>query len=104
MRVIIDQNVNESIQQFYQVAMTLHPSLSEEAVWNKKERLYNALLGLGLYPEMYPIAKKQKWAEHQYREAICEDFHFAYAICTDFDTKEQFVYIFDAVHSLLYYE
>lgn len=104
MRVIIDQKVNESIQRFYQVAMALHPSLSEETVWNKKERLYEALMGLGLYPEMYPVSRKQKWAEHQYREVICEDFHFAYAVCLDFETNECFVYVFDAVHSLLYHD
>ena len=37
-----------------------------------------------------------------WREYICEDFHFAYEICED-DNGEDYVWVRDAVHSMLYY-
>lgn len=37
-----------------------------------------------------------------WREFICEDFHVAYEICTD-ENDEDYVWVRDAEHSLLYH-
>lgn len=102
MRVFIDKRVHVSIRRFYAITLELHPALDEETVIKKVNRLYDALDGLGKYPQIYAKARYRKdWQEKDYREFICEDFHFAYEIC-DTESCEQIVRVRDAVHSLLY--
>lgn len=101
MRVRIDNRVHEQIEEFYSISMELHPSLSMDAVMEKKERLYSALHSLSLYASIYPLARVNPiWVAAGYREMICEDFHFAFDL-VDLDNGETIVYVFDAVHSLL---
>ena len=64
MKVIIDNQVDISIHEFYAVALLLHPA---------------------------------------YRDFLCEDFHFGYKVLVDPETGEQYVQVFDAVHSLLFH-
>lgn len=101
MRVVIDNLVHETLEEFYSISMALHPTLDEVVVEKKKVRLYAALRGLATHASIYPLARiKSNWVEAGYREMICEDFHFAFDF-VDLDNGETIVYVFDAVHSLL---
>ena len=89
MKVIIEEQVHQAILEFYAISMRLHPTLDEETVLAKVERLIGAMYDLGKHPFIY-------------EETIVEDFHIAYRVETDED-GEQYVAIYDAVHSKLYY-
>lgn len=102
MKVFIDQKVHWQIENFYENALSNHETLDEITVMKKINRLYEALESLGTYAHIYPLARyKTEWIEHEYREYICEDFHFAYQIYT-LEDNTKIVRIHDAVHSLLY--
>ncbi len=74
------------------------------SIINKMNRLYDAMEALGDYARIYSKARlKKEWIEKEYREFICEDFHFAYQIYTLPD-GEEIVRIHDACHSLIYHE
>ena len=89
MRIIIDEKVHQSIENFYRAAMNKHITLSFQTVE------YNH--------RIYPKARlKQEWIDAGWQEFICEDFHFAYESGYD-QFGEEVVYVYDAVHSLLYY-
>ena len=103
MKVIIEEQVHQSILEFYAISMHLHPSLDEETVMAKVERLTGAMCDLGKNPGIYAEARlKKSWIEARYRETIVEDFHIAYRIEVDED-GEEYVTVYDAVHSKLYY-
>ncbi len=102
MKVYIDKQVHHQIEAFYENALLLHVALDEITIKKKIDRLYDALGSLGIYAQIYPLARyKKEWIKLGYREFICEDFHFAYQIYTLEDGTE-IVRIHDAVHSLLY--
>lgn len=103
MKVVVSNKVHLGIQDFYDAAMERHSTLSYETVYNKMDRLYSALESLGKFPVLYAKARlKEEWIRAGWREFICEDFHFAYEICTD-ENGEDFVWVRDAVHGFLYY-
>ena len=103
MKVIIEEQVRQCILEFYAVSMRLHPTLTEETVMAKIERLTGAMNDLGKHPFIYADARlKKSWIAAEYKETIVEDFHIAYRVETDED-GEQYVAIYDAVHSKLYY-
>lgn len=103
MIVRVDKSVHLAIEDFYDIAIQLHPTLSEETVIAKKLRLYAAIRSLKDYAHIYPKARyKRAWIEAGYREFIAEDFHFAYKIMLLKETNEEVAYIVDACHSLLY--
>lgn len=103
MRIIIDETVHLSIEDFYRAAMHNHITLTFETVENKKNRLYDSIADLRFYHKIYPKAyMKQEWADAGWQEFICEDFHFAYE--SGFDASgEEVVYVHDAIHSLNYH-
>ncbi len=103
MRVVFDNKVHLAIQDFYDVAMQRHCTLNYECVIDKIRRMYASVESLGSYPALYAKARlKEEWIKAGWREYICEDFHFAYEICTG-DDGEDFVWVRDAVHGMLYY-
>ena len=103
MRVIIEKKAIECIDAFYLAAMQNHPLLSEETVMKKKQRLISSLNSLGEMPSLYAKSRlKEDWIRNGWREYLCEDFHFAYEICRD-EVEGDFVWVHDAVHSMLYY-
>lgn len=105
MIVIIDDAVERAIDTFYLFAMEIHPSLSEETVRCKKSRLFDSLRKLGNFPSSHPLAQyRADWIRAGYRVYSCENFLFAFQICEDAETHTQFVYVVDAVHSLLYHD
>lgn len=102
MKVYIEFKVHQCIDEFYDYALKHHVALDDVTVVHKIERLYAAIDALGSYPYIYPLARlKQEWIDQEYREFICEDFHFAYQIYTLPDNT-MIVRIHDACHSLLY--
>ena len=102
MKVYIDRHVHWRIEDFYENALLNHTTLDEITVMKKVHRLYDALENLGNYAHIYPLARlKKEWTTKEYKEFICEDFHFAYQIYTLEDGTE-IVRIHDALHSLLY--
>lgn len=104
MRVVIDKGVHASIDEFYDTALFLRRALDEETILNKMGRLYDAMEALGKYARIYPLARlKKEWIEKEYREFICEDFHFAYQIYT-LPNGEEIVRIHEACHSFIYHE
>ena len=104
MKIIIDKQVDLAIHNFYEVSVRLHPSLDIAIVNAKINRLYDAIAELGQTHGIYPFARlKKSWIEANYHEMIAEDFHFAYREEMDED-GEQYIVVYDAVHSLLYYE
>ena len=105
MIVIIDDAVERAIDNFYLFAMELHPSLSEETVREKKSRMFESLRKLGNFSAMYSYAQhRADWIRAGYRVYSCENFLFAYQICEDVETHTKFIFIADAVHSLLYHD
>ena len=105
MKLIIENSVQQAIEQFYYIAMRLHPTLGELTVRRKKRRLYASLRELAKHPTYYPSAQYRKeWVENNYHVFLCEDFHFAFRICYDPDTRQRFVWVLDAVHSLNYHD
>ncbi len=104
MKVYIDQEVHWKIEEFYDAALANHLALDEITIIKKVNRLYDALEGLSIYARIYPKARyNQEWINAEYREFICEDFHFAYQIYT-LENGSEIVRIHDASHSLLYKE
>ena len=103
MRVIIDDRVHDTIENFYQVSLRLHPTLDEVTVERKKDRLYAALETLENFPFRNSEARhKEEWIRRKYLVLICEDFLFGYKVYNDPETKEQYVYVHDVVYASLY--
>lgn len=103
MRVIIEKKVHFVIEDFYRHSLMNHITLTESSVRRKKKRLYEALASLGDYAFLYPKSRyKQDWITNNYRDFICEDFHFAYTIEVLY-SGEEVVAIHDACHSFLFY-
>lgn len=101
MRVIIENRVHDAIQSFYEISLLKHIALDEETVRKKKARLYDALEALGKYAYIYPKSSYlQEWVKKDYREFLCEDFHFAYTIEVLYD-GEVVAAVHDARHSFL---
>lgn len=103
MRVVIESHVQETLWQFYNVAMQLHPSLDEVTVTNKISRLFEAIQTLQHFPYKYPLATYNRvWIANGYRDLVVEDIHIAYEIAR-LDTGEMFVHVVDVEHSLLHH-
>ena len=65
MKVIVDDAVVRTIDEFYIAAMSRHISLSEETVMAKKKRLIAALESLKDYYFIYPKARwKDDWIKN----------------------------------------
>ena len=104
MDVIIDEQVHQTIMEFYEASKFLHATLDDITVSNKLRRIYDKVEKLGQYATAYNIARLNlDWKQKGYREYIIEDFHFAYRIYQD-ENGESFVYIHDVCHSYLYKE
>lgn len=103
MRLFIDEKVHQAIDNFYDASVFLHyHTLSLETVIRKKQRLYDGIRSLSECSGMFPKARlKQNWIDAGWHEFICEDFHFAYEILDD-EYGESYIWVRDAVHSLLY--
>ncbi|MBE6282905.1 MAG: hypothetical protein E7098_00985 [Mediterranea massiliensis] len=105
MKVLIDNSVHLAIQDFYEYAKKKYISLDSITVIRKINRIYEGLYDLGKYAFVCPTPRLRKdWLDLNYKECIIEDFHFAFQIYSDDDTKEYYVYVHDVCHSLTYHE
>lgn len=104
MRIFIDPWVDEVIKSFYLRSMQLHPSLSEESVVEKVNRLYDAIYdNLNSFPYKFSLAEhKEAWKKAGYRDFKTGNFHFAYQIYAD-ENNVPFVVIWDACYDKLYH-
>lgn len=103
MKVIIEAQVQESLRQFYDASLILHPSLDETTVTNKINRLYEVINSLRLFPYKHPISTYNRtWIANGYRDLVFEDIHIAYEIA-EFEDGEVFVHVVDAEHSFLHH-
>jgi hypothetical protein len=104
MRVVVNEKVQENLNEFYAIALRLHPALDEVTVMHKLDRLYASLEDLGKNPYLYTYAQyKKEWKEKRYRVYSKEGVLFAYTIALD-ESGETYVRVHDAVHSLLYHD
>ena len=102
MKVIVSPIVRIKINEFYKAAMRNHPSLSEETVLKKANRMFKGLQVLSM-TQGFPEARlNQEWRANGWRELVIEDFHFAFELVNNVD-GERIVVVRDAIHSLLYH-
>lgn len=103
MRVFIDNLVFEKVNDFYYAAMQNHITLTKETVDRKIWRMERGLQTLSQMQGFRMAWLKQDWIEQGWHEFICEEFVFAYEVCLDEATGEQFVWVRDVVHGSLYH-
>ena len=102
MKVIVSPIVRIKINEFYKAAMRNHPSLSEETVLKKANRMFKGLQILSLTQGFSEARLHQEWRANGWRELVIEDFHFVFEVVDNVD-GERIVVVRDAVHSLLYH-
>ena len=102
MKVIVSPIVRIKINEFYKAAMRNHPSLSEETVLKKANRMFKGLQILSLTQGFSEARLHQEWISKGWRELVIEDFHFAFELVDNVD-GERILDVRDAVHSLLYH-
>ncbi len=103
MRVFIDEQVFEKVNTFYYAAMQNHITLTKETVDRKIWRMEKGLQTLCRMQGFRKAWLKQEWIEQEWQEFLCEGFVFAYEVCEDETTGEQFVWVRDVVHGSLYH-
>ena len=103
MKVFIDEQVFEKVNAFYYAAMQNHLTLTKETVDRKIWRMEKGLQTLSRMQGFRKAWLKQDWIEQRWHEFICEGFVFAYEVCEDETTGEQFVWVRDVVHGSLYH-
>lgn len=105
MKVIIDQTVHLKLNEFYEIALQIHPALDKKTIAKKMDRLFSELDKLGRYATIYNKARLNSlWIQNGYRECVIEDVHFAFQIYKDDESGQPYVYIHDVCHSYLYKE
>lgn len=82
--------------------MRNHPSLSEETVLKKADRMFKGLQILSLTQGFSEVRLHQEWRDNDWRELVIEDFHFAFEV-VDNVNGERIVVVRDAIHGLLYH-
>ncbi len=103
MRVFIDEQVFEKVNTFYYAAMQNHITLTKETVDRKIWRMEKGLQTLSRMQGFRRAWLKHEWIEQEWHEFLCEGFVFAYEVCEDETTGEQFVWVRDVVHGSLYH-
>ena len=105
MKVVVDQTVHIKMNEFYEIALQLHPTLDGKTKAKKMNRIFSELDRLGHYATIYNKAcLRSSWIQNGYRECVIEDIHFAFQIYKNGETGEPYVYVHDACHSYLYKE
>lgn len=104
MKVVVSPQAYAALEDFYTVAIDTHPTLDEETVLRKIERLENALQRLGYFPYSCPkVRYRKKWIEEGCRDFVFEDLHAAYKIVKD-KHETKYVFVVDVCHSKLYHD
>lgn len=103
MKILVELLAEQALQDFYLQSMRLHPSLSEETVHTKVERLRIAVNTFAQYAHISQKEPfRQDWKNNGYYDFTHEDIHMAYKI-ERLDSGEEVLHIYDMVHSLLNY-
>ncbi|MCQ2310867.1 MAG: hypothetical protein MJZ64_03855 [Paludibacteraceae bacterium] len=101
MKILVEPLAEQSLLDFYAQSMRLHPTLSEETVHTKIDRLAIAVKEFARYAHItHKEPFRLDWKELEYCEFIYEDIHIAYKI-ERLVSGEEIMHIYDAVHSLL---
>ena len=103
LKVRIEDEVYEDLQDFYDFNLKKHPTLDEVTVLNKEQRLVGALKRLGTYALTdHKEVKHLQWVHKGYKDYYVEGFHFGYKI-EILPTGERVVVVYEACHELLFY-
>lgn len=100
----IDKRIFDVLDAFYDASMSLHESLSYEAVLAKEQRMMSDLKSLKHCAAAMPEVRfKKEWKDNRYHDFHTEGVHFAFRIET-LPNGEQVVVVYDACPDLLYHD
>lgn len=103
MRVVIDPQVYNVLDEFYKASREAHITLGLSECLAKIERLEFSMRQFAEYAEIFHKEPyRQDWRDAGYYEYITEDFHFAYRVYVLPNGEKVLIY-HDAVHSFLNY-
>ena len=102
MRVLIERQVFEKINEFSLAAMRNHPLLSRETIERRIQLLQQGLETLRDIQDFRKARLKQEWIMREWHEFVCEGFVFAYEVCEDEASHERFVWVRDVIHGTNY--
>jgi len=102
LEVRIDDAVFLDLTEFYKVSLKNHPSLDENTVRKKEQRLIRALKDLGKYALTdHTQVRHIQWIRKGYKDYYVDGFHFGYKI-EILPTGEKVVVVYEALHELLF--
>ncbi len=103
MKVYIDKQVYQVLDEFYDASMKKHITLDYPTVLAKIDRLEQALYDFAAVAGRINTPPYRKdWQLAGYKELYVEHFHFAYKLYS-LPTGETVLYYHDAVHDTLNY-
>lgn len=103
MKVYIDKQVYQVLDEFYDASMKKHITLDYPTVLAKINRLEQALYDFAVVAGRVNTQPYRKdWQLAGYKELYVEHFHFAYKLYS-LPTGETVLYYHDAVHDTLNY-
>lgn len=103
MKVVIDPQVYNVLDEFYEASREVHITLGLSECLAKIDRLELSMRQFAEYAEIFHKEPyRQDWRDAGYYEYITEDFHFAYRVYV-LPNGEKVLRYHDAVHSLLNY-
>ena len=103
MKVVIDSQVYNVLDEFYEKSREAHVTLGLSECLAKIDRLEHSMLQFAEYAEVFHKEPyRQDWHKAGYYEYITEDFHFAYRVYV-LPNGEKVLRYHDAVHSYLNY-
>lgn len=103
MVVRIEDQVFQTLTEFYEFSLAKHPALDEATVVAKEKRLIEAMKGLDKHASAHPLATRHMpWVRKGYLDFPYEGFHFGYKIET-LPSGEKVIVIYEVCHDLLYY-
>ena len=103
MKVYIDKQVYQVLDEFYDASMKKHITLDYPTVLAKIDRLEQALYDFAAVAgRVNTLPYRKDWQLAGYKELYVEHFHFAYKLYS-LPTGETILYYHDAVHDTLNY-
>ena len=104
MKVRIEDQVFNAMDEYYDASMDLYESLSFETVLAKEKRMIANLRQLEYCAEtMLPVRYRDDWKKAWYLDFMTEGFHFAFRIET-LPSGERVVVVYDACPDGLFHD
>ena len=97
MKVVIDPQVYNVLDEFYEKSREAHVTLGLSECLAKIDRLEHSMLQFAEYAEVFHKEPyRQDWHKAGYYEYITEDFHFAYRNCliTPLNVLKHYIFVF----------